>query len=217
MDFRQFMEGQESVYRKFRDYDILKDGILPSPDLSASFASYIVAFRFPPRVANKVEEVSEKISRVVPAIRYNRENVHAAITTGRTRYESADQGRLKEMSRKLHAIRHQLKFPYIDYNGWLYKGDTVIVEGWPTRDFLETPESVLNALEDEDFRYPLDARITASMFRDKILDENITDFLNLMKTAPRIGLARPMAIDVGYFTSTPEKFDFVTYERFKLP
>jgi len=50
------------------------------------------------------------------------------------------------------------------------------------------------------------------MFHKKRLKKLIKTF----EKSSALGKTKPDFIDVGYFIFTPEKFEFTTYERFKL-
>ena len=217
MDFTEFIAKQEEVYNKFRDISKLEiEGTKPSiPD---SQGGYLIIFRHPLKVTEKVEGFSKRISQIVPAIVYDSATIHTTISDFGIKEGFAPE---KDILEKLCNSARRVFFkdtPAISYSEWLYNQNTVIVAGMPDETFLEIAQGIYSSGEKNGIklRMPWGAHITVNRFTEQKSPEELKDFFKLMKEAPVLGKSVPENIDVAYFDFSPKGFKTTTYERFKL-
>ncbi|MBI2580055.1 MAG: hypothetical protein HYW27_04085 [Candidatus Aenigmarchaeota archaeon] len=222
--YAEFMAKQNRIYDKFRDTSgITAEGTNPSKEVLEGRGGYIIAFRHPPKITDPLAVFSERISRTIGALVYGTENAHTTIATYGIKPDfSRDDTILDEMAAAASLTHLDIEdpesgckeSPEIDYGEWLYNQDSVIVAGMPNERFVHAINSTVEyPLE---FRPSWGAHMTGARFRERALPEQLVEFFNLMKEAPRLGRSRPTSIDAGHFLLTQEEFRFVTYDRFYL-
>lgn len=217
MEFQEFLRKQEEVYNKFRDISKLQnEGI--KPNIPKSQGGYLIVFRHPLEIAQKVEGFSRRISQAVPAIIYDSANVHTTISDFGIKEDFVPE---KDTLEKLcNSVRGAVitNKPLISYSEYLFNQNTVLVAGISNQAFLEVAQNIYSSAEGKgiQLRLPWGAHITANRFVEQKSPEKLKDFFKLMKEAPVLGNSVPENIDVAYFDFSPNGFKITTYERFSL-
>jgi len=217
MEFEEFLTKQEEVYNRFRDTSKLKaEGT--KPNIPKHQGGYLIVFRHPLEIAQRVGEFSNRISQTVPAIVYDANTVHTTISDFGIKEDFVPE---KNTLRRLcNSVKETVIIgkPIISYSEWLYNQNTVLVAGIPNQRFLEIAQKIYSSGEKNgvQLRLPWGAHITSNRFTEQKTPEELKDFFKLMKEAPVLGESVPENIDVAYFDFSPEEFKTVTYERFNL-
>lgn len=226
----EFLQKQEEVYKKFKDKDkFLKEGVVPN--VKPQQSGYLVVFRHPDSIAEKVQKLSEKVNKITPVILYNKPHIHTTITDYKLTEQdfNPDKDVLANMARAVHDIKKEIVAPEIFYNGWLTNSNTVIAAGIPDNNFIDISEKYVNAaikqgLESDPknggVRMPWGAHITTARYMNKLDPvkdkEKIKELLETVKYAPILGFSKTEFIDVGYFTIKGDKMEYTISERFKF-
>lgn len=217
MGFKEFIEKQTEIYGKFRREGVSK-GINPSNQVTEGLGGYLIALRHPSRITDALGAFSERIARVVPAITYGPRNAHTTVSDFEVSPEfHIDPRILNVLGNSIISLRATAS-PEIDYSGWLYNGNIVIVAGKPNPRFLSLAESVIEACKKKDIelRLPWGAHITAARFTESRPAKDLKDFLALMREAPILKKSKPTSIDVCYYHMDKKGFNLEVYDRFRL-
>jgi len=67
MEFSDFLEKQDEVYGRFRDTSGVNKGGVEAHDLNGK-GVYIIAFRHPEEVAQRIEAFSRRIADTIPVL-----------------------------------------------------------------------------------------------------------------------------------------------------
>lgn len=217
MEFKEFLDKQEEVYSRFRDTSkVQTDGTKPS--IPERQRGYVIIFRHPPEIAQKMSDFSRRISQVVPSLFYDFDTIHTTISdliVGENFTPEKDT--LEKLCDSVRGTRIANK-PQILYSEWLYNQNTVLVSGIPNQFFFEIVQGVYSLGKQKGLgvRLPWGAHITVSRFLEEEKPEKLTDFFKLMKEAPELKASVPENIEVGYFDFGRAGFKITTHERFKL-
>jgi len=217
MEFREFLRKQEEVYNQFRDISKLEiEGT--KPNIPNSQGGYLIAFRHPSEITQKIDGFSRRISQVVPIMVYDSATIHTTISDLDVRENFTPQKEI--LNRLTNSVREVVIIdkPTISYSEWLYNQNTVIVAGVPNQIFSKVSQDVYSSGEKNGvkLRLPWGAHITADRFTEEKNPKELKDFFKLMKEAPVLGESIPENIDVAYFDFSPRGFKITTYERFSL-
>lgn len=217
MDFQEFLIEQEKVYSRFRDTSkLVTEGTRPNiPD---SQGGYLIVFRHPRDIAERIGEFSKRISQTVPAIVYDSETVHTSISDYGLREGFVPEKEV--LSSLCDSVKETVTLgrPKINYFSWLYNQNTVIVAGTPDKRFFQMAKGVYSAAEKRGLklRLPWGSHITANRFTGQRSPKELEDFFRLMDEAPVIGESVSELIDVAYFNFSPQGFKVTVHERFSL-
>jgi hypothetical protein len=220
MKLEEFLDSQEDIYDSFRDISgIIQRGL--SADEKIGTGGYLIALRHPCAVSEKISDFSNFVSKYVPSIAYNAEDIHTTISDfSAGRDFSPDNKVLDRLCGIVTAslANNTISAPEIKYGRWLYKPDAVIVPGIPDEKFIE----LSNAVVEEGMsagcalRNPWGAHITALRMNKAKPAHELAIFYNLMEFAPVVGKSRAESVDVGYFSIDKNKFSFIPYEKFRF-
>ena len=225
IDFNEFLDAQGKIYQKFRDNSeiVLEQGVKPDPFMNK--AGYLILLKHGDDITEPVSRFSERIGREVPALLYRSDTLHTtfsnyAVTDLVQGQEfNVDKGLenklLSAVGRVVNQRDSQLEITYPD---WLYNQTTVIVQGEATQGFLTLAERIQSEGLNEGvvLSLPWGAHITSARFLQSRRPEEIADFFKLMQEAPALGVSRPQHLEIGYFTLSPQNFNYQTIERFTL-
>ncbi len=144
MDFEEFLTKQESIYEKFRDVTSLqKEGLVPK--IPKQQGGYLIAYRYPNKVIDALGEFSHQVSKIVPAIVYDRTNAHTTISDFQVQNDfSPENSTLEGLSKIVHANLPLPKDVSINYIEWLLNQNTGILAGQPNQSFFEGANQIVN-------------------------------------------------------------------------
>jgi hypothetical protein len=230
MEFQEFLTEQEKVYTKFRDASKTVETEGTKPNLPQNpQGGYLIAFRHPLEIAERIEAFSMRLAQTVPLMVYDAKTIHTTLSDYGIREDfSPDKTILDKLC---GAVRRHMTVepPKISYAEWLYNQNTMIIAGVPNSEFLQIANQVIagespyatfkadNRLLSEagiKLRMPWGAHITAGRFTEQRTPKELSDFFKLIKEAPEIGEGIPPNIDVSYFNFSKEGFKLTTYDRF---
>lgn len=218
MNFIEFITKQNRIYGEFRDTSkVMAEGI--SPRIFENEGGYIIAYRHPKNIVNGVEEFSKKVNRVVPSIKYDKDNVHTTFATYKVSNNfQVDNYILEKLSNIISSNLALIKEVEIEYSEWLLDQTTGIVGGVPNKELFENAELIVEAARQEgiELKLPWGAHITTNRFLETIPNDQIFKLISLFKNSKPLGTSKPEYIDVGYFNTTSNEFRFNIYKRFKL-
>lgn len=218
MNFLEFINKQNRIYDEFRDTSkVMVEGIVPK--IFENEGGYIIAYRHPENIVKRVEEFSEKVSRIVPSIKYHKDNLHTTFATYSVSNNfQVDKYTLEKLSNIISSNLALIKEVEIDYSEWLIDQTTGIVGGIPNKEFFENAELIVKAAKQDEIelKLPWGAHITTNRFLQTIPKNQIVELISLFKNSKPLGISKPKYIDVGYFNTTSKEFRFTIYKRFNL-
>ena len=216
-DFNEWLLKQQEVYTRFRNSTIKIEGTRPNTP-TKNTGGYLVAFRHPEEVREKISSFSRKIAETTPLLIYGKDVIHTSITDFSVMENfSPEPGILRSLCDIVRKFNNK-QSPKIDYQQWLYNQNTIILEGTPNELFFNYGWDVKNSGGEKhiQLRLPWGAHITANRFKEEKNPEELRDFFKLMREAPVIGMTFPECIDVCTFSFDINGFELKTYERFNL-
>lgn len=216
MELSDFLNKQREIYDKFRNNKVKETGINPKQELLKGVGSYLIVFRHSLDVIESLDEFSYKVSREIPSITYGLSNAHTTISDYELGPEFIPKKQTLEKLTLATSIASERSVPKINYNEWLYNGDSIIAAGIPDGQFLEIVEHIIDNSKrlGIDLRYPWGSHITAARFTAPKKPEELRAFFELIKEAPQLGISKPKKIDLcvqrinylGHSLSTIERF-----------
>ncbi|MDP2926002.1 MAG: hypothetical protein Q8N99_06525 [Nanoarchaeota archaeon] len=215
MDFQEFLEKQSNIYSSFIESIVRTSGI--EPKIPKNQGAYLIAFRHPEEITERVARFSNRIADALPAIVYDKSNVHTSIFVyGLKEDFNPDADVLDNLNKAVKGISRQV--PKIDYRQWLYNRECVIVEGIPDKRFLDIAIKIKSSAEVHglELKLPWGAHITASRFKEPRNPDELGDFFKLMSEAPLLGESRPVRIGIGYFNISPNGFLYKVLQNIEL-
>ncbi len=228
MEYDDFIRKCSGIYSQFRDQTKIKTEGL-RPNVPEKQGGYLITFRHPTEVADRVGELSEKVAKVVPSIVYDRSNVHTTISDFNVSDEfSPDPSILQKLADTSTDIigcyygcleDGELEPMKINFTEWLFNQNTGIVAGIPNKSIFEITQEYIEIAKKYDdimLRMPWGAHITACRFLETANPEQIDELNRIFKGQSPIGNSRPESIDVGHFTLSPEGFEYDIFESFYL-
>jgi hypothetical protein len=217
MTFKEFQKKQESIYSKFRNTSqIQQEGIVPG---LLNQGGYIVLFKHPSHITEKLTEFSEKVDQVIPSITYNAQNAHTTISDyGIEINFTPDIEKLQALSNIICREIPLLKPCSIDYKEWLLNQSTGIAAGYPNEQFYNNVQQIINSAKKQgiELRIPWGAHMVSNRFKEKQSPEETSELIKLFQDSNPLGISKPVSIDISYFDFNPEKFDIKKYETFSL-
>jgi hypothetical protein len=221
MDFQEFLTKQEEIYEKNRDTSkVREEGIKHG---APSKGGYLVIFEHPDYITEPLEEFSDRISRVAPAITYGQRNAHTTISdylvTDLDEFSPDEEILAKLSCGVTRAIYggEDTKFPIVHFNEKsLYNQSSVITPGVPDETFFDITQSIIEGCKREgiELRMPWGAHMTTARFTSSRAPEELAEFYELMENAPILGPSVVEAINVGYFEMSEKGFKLHKTNRF---
>lgn len=206
MNLPEFNAHQESIYTKMSQR-YAENGISYSPLLNQTWM-LIVALRYGNQVTDYVEDLSERISTVIPSMLYNKWNIHTTIGSYWSEKEGACVSE-KEKQELLSALKEECvglestEFEIDSMNPILW-GDSVILPWIPQHKSyidIHTWLSLNSNIRTSSYRKGWWAHITTARFSQDSKwvgeRESVEDILRM---TPPLGIIRPNALEVFSFT-----------------
>ncbi len=218
MNFESFLHGQNEIYEKFRDTSKVTSEGITAHQLDNS-GGYFVALRHIPEITYKIEEFNRWIAKVVPTVHYDSRAIHTTISDyGIKQKFSPDISVLSKLRHGVHQRKKDLRSPEIEYGSWLYNQNSIIIPGIPNQTLFEDSLAIQESMRSQgiELRFPWGAQITATRFTQNREAKELSNFFELMKSAPIIGKSRPFAIDVGYYRFNNGEINFEVFSRLNL-
>ncbi len=216
MDFEEFLKNQEEVYAKFGDQKKLREqGLVPN--VSQIYGGgYLVSFRYPNDVTSRVDDLSRRVSAIIPSIEYNYDNIHTTLTNYHQGVGFSPNGNILDaLSEASRTVRNRVRPPVVDFRRWLYNQDSLIAAGYPNDLFLEASKVLDDGVRKTGLRFKSawGAHITANRFLEDVEPEKLEEFFRLVDSTSVPGTSQPFAIDVGYVSTSPEGFVYQVTDR----
>lgn len=212
-----FLQNQRDIIEKdFVQSKVRVEGTSP-PDYVAAGrerVEYGALLRHPDYIAGPVEEFSLRISTLVPSLYCPKADVH----TGLVQYRGAE-GReivLKLLADATYKALRDFRSPRMGYDEWYFNQDSVIVAGQTDQAFIDIANGIMANYQGNGLRVKWGAQITANRFTEKRSPEELQEFFDLMKRAPRLGLSRPTILDIINQTISRHGSTIGIYERFEI-
>ena len=224
VDLERFLSDQASIFSRFRDTTtVTSDGLKASPLLGQpSRGSYLIALRHPKEITEPIEALSRRITETVPALMYDKANIHTTLALYRAGpYFSPDESVLEDLAACVQDALPQLESPRIRYEEWLYNQDSVIIKGEAKADFFRLANTIFASLQQAgigEIRVPWGGHITVSRFSEARSPDQLGAFFQLMKSIrPLRRESRPKYLDMGHTTMDgKEGFFYHIHRRFEL-
>lgn len=224
LDFDSFREEQERIYENFRiaSEQMRREGAFADPVATSRKGGILVVFRHSLEVAHTIGELSKQIAERVPAVLYDSESIHTTIfdhgvADGRVVPQS--DALLEKIGLIVSSLdRRIVGDAAVELGGILVNRTTAIVAGTPNLAFLRTAETLQKACQDEGIvvRLPWGGHVTASRFREPFPAETAASLLDFVARVPPIGKSNLVAIDIGAFRCTSDRFIVDTQTHISL-
>jgi hypothetical protein len=218
MDFDEFLRKEKEVYDRFRDTSKLVVAGL-DPKIPTQQGGYLITYRHPNSITNRLGEFSRQVSEIVPSIIYDRENAHTTISDFQVQDNfSAETTTLNQLADIVYSCLPLSGVVFINYSGWLLNQNTGIAEGYPNQPFVEHASKIVDLSHSNgvQIRPPWGAHITTSRFLQTCSQEEVSELIDLFKHTKPLGESKPEFLDVGYFIFSREGFKYNIHERFKV-
>jgi len=216
MNFKEFLEKQESIYDKFRTSNLGIDGTKPS--LPSHSGGYLVVLRHRPEIAEQIQKMSDSASKIVPSITYHSTEAHTTITDTIVQNDfSPDIITLKDLSKAvLKLLNSKTAFQEISiaYSSWLSNQNTLIAQGMPNEAFFNAVKEI-SSYEDS-FRMPWGAHSTIARYAKEMSADQIQGLFALLERTPALGESKPIAVDTGHYFINKGKPEFTTFKRHEI-
>ncbi|MFH1503104.1 MAG: hypothetical protein ABIE36_00400 [Candidatus Diapherotrites archaeon] len=217
MEFKDFLEKQNSIYSRMESSSLEETGVVPN--IPKYQGSYLIVFRHPDKIVESATNVSYKVSEIIPSIIYDKSNLHTTILVEGTSDDfSLDKGVLEELSKSVDSSVKGLRRPTINYDSWLYNKNSLIAKGNPDENFFNTMQEIGKNSKQRGLETTLawGAHMTVNRFTEERNPNNISDIIKVINEMPALGESKPFIVDVGHFIFTPKGFDYYSYEQFKI-
>lgn len=236
--FEQWLEKQNGIYQKsFRDQKsaVLQKGLKPDPAIAKRDGGFIVAFRHPSSISEKIEEFAKNINCLAnlrPVLPYYGEIVHTTIGTVSVGPGFVVDPDKEDHQRIINALWWAVCYVFADpetcsldigpieinYPEYLFNQTTVIARAEPNENFFKGIEAIKEIVKHRtvDLSPSWGAHITVARFTHNVApgQEGLEfQFPELCKEAVVPGRSRVAAIDVGSFLVDSGGFSFRTYHR----
>jgi hypothetical protein len=231
MNFDEYSLTLSRAYRRFQDKKSLEsNGIVPN--LPKHMGGYLVAFRFPQEVGDRVAAFSEGVNSIVSSVTYDRLNALMSISTMDESYSFRPEDSVLE--RLCDAVRLAVgswdRSAYtdfcIDYCSWLMNQNRGIAAGFPGRKLYARMNSIVDYVNasskgTEEFpaihlEFPKMCHMTVARFKEKAEDRAVKDLIAYFDSSEPLGACRPNRIEVGHFSQSLKKFEFTMYDSFGI-
>ncbi len=179
---------------------------------------YVLALRMPPRVAERIAEVSSRIQQVIPSIAYDGTNIHTTVLVFDVQKNFSPQdGVLDQFAQCVRAVgkRNNIR---VNYARWMANRNSVIVSGAAPESFFAYCRSAHGAVVHCGKKVELSwgSHATVNRFLGSGFVDEVPELLRICEKAKPIGVVSPVAIDAAYFMQTPTEFTFHTHDRLSL-
>lgn len=213
-----FSENQRNIIeRDFVRSKIWAEGTSP-PDYMTSDGvriEYGALLRHPDYIAEPVEEFSQRIASLTLSLYCPKNDVHTGLV--QYRGDESKEVVLRLLADATHKSLRELQSPHLNYDRWYCNQDSVIVAGQADQAFVDIANSIMTNYQGSGIRVKWGSQITANRFTERRSPEELQEFFELMKSAPRLGLSRPTILDVISQTISKNDSIIETYERFTIP
>jgi hypothetical protein len=238
-EFNQFLEKQNGIYAKFEAANAQigeTEGVKPDTGGLAKQARFIIALRYPEKVGLLVEEFSAEVADAVGAATYGPHNAHSTLSDLKPDegVVEINLGSIPEDEELIldtlaratrEAIDQGLEFlpdSEVRFDNHLTNGSTVVAPGQPNEDVWKLKQLILEQTKKGGIDLGSGAwgfHMTESRFKEahNVDSPEVARLVRIIEAAGSLGVAKPTAVDVGYFNTNPEDgFVLTTYERFDL-
>ncbi len=201
IDLERFLEEQSAFYDKLTrtNSSIGKEGLVPSSKLfESNRGGYNISLRYPDHITDQIAAFSERIASTVPALRYDKNNIHTTLLVYGIGPDFAqDQKTIDVLCAGVKKSLPYCSRPEMLLQEYLCKSDSIIIKAVAGAEFVDLANSVLSSLNDSDInsvlsslddydprkeklRLPSSGHITVSRFTERVPPERLDDFLTLI-------------------------------------
>jgi hypothetical protein len=231
-----YINNQNTVFDNFRatTSEVGKSaGIERDPGVDPQGA-FLIAWRFPEKTTQLVNEFSQEVMKATPAIHYGPENAHVTLSDHNLRrgqdviiasaHNPEDEATLDTLTAAVKTAlentgKQLVSGCAVTFEEMLTNRKMIIAAGTPTESIWQLNQEVLAASQDLgiDLKGTWGAHMTTSRFTEDRPPEEVGKLMQVVHDAPSLGLVVPSSLDVGYFHTDPQNgFVFTPYERFEL-
>jgi hypothetical protein len=224
MTYNNYLQTAQSIFDGFPNEQIwAQGGFQVNHQLQKPEAGYCVVLRYDEKVTSVIAQFMKKIHAVLPGpLTYNEENLHSTIGTfGKMdmnafvpdptiiRYlaESVEKG-ISGCSRNIG----------IDFGKWLYNEEAILVSGHPNQALWHLCLNIENTLQENNLPIAMGRimHITTARFTGSVSFQAFEQFRGIMKSAPVLGSAKPIAIDLATWSCDGLNFKLHIHTHFSL-
>ena len=193
-----FVEKNEFTVRQTRIYNEIEENALNLDRLKkAEFRNnggYIIALRHSDNVIEIIKELNEKISEIIPIMKYDEFNIHTTMAS------FGECPEFKPVEQVLDTIS--------DYSALILAGEF-------NEAFYKNCKNIISALQSEnmEFKFPWGTHITVCRFLEDGDYEKVQQLKNVLGNYETEIYSELQVIDIGYYTNDGKKFELHTYKR----
>lgn len=225
---QDFSARQEQIYGVFRERAALvrEEGTKPSEIIGGN-GSYSIVMRWPEEIMESYEGFALRLEKTAHLYTYDRSLAHTTLFRSvETEDFLPDTAVLNEITRHTHSLLQKgvpsFNGQEVDFFGWLYNQDTVIVAGSHIKGlgkFVSATKYLMDAcqrLEGVEWQAGWGAYMTAARFNRTQDPGELKEFFRSMDGAPSLGYGVPVKLDVCYGYLMPGELQMQIHESFTL-
>ena len=215
-----FVEKNEFTVRQTRIYNEIEENALNLDRLKkAEFRNncgYIIALRHSDNVIEIIKELNEKISEIIPIMKYDEFNIHTTMASfGECPEFKPVEQVLDTISDILLSASAGYEKMKIYYYNLLLDYSALILAGEFNEAFYKNCKNIISALQSEnmEFKFPWGTHITVCRFLEDGDYEKVQQLKNVLGNYETEIYSELQVIDIGYYTNDGKKFELHTYKR----
>jgi hypothetical protein len=224
MTFELFIENAQAIFDSFPNERVwLQGGLRANRQLGKPEAGYCIVLRYDEKTTRAIEIFMRRVRSVLPpVVAYNQQNLHTTVGTygkGNLQGFKPEPATLQRLMESVETgLSNQLHDLQIDFGGWFYNDETILISGYPNLELWQLCQNIGNTCQNNGF--PLEMgrmmHVTTARFISNITGLEFDKFSNIMKTAPVIRTVTPSSIDLATWSCDGLKFNLVTHKRYLL-
>lgn len=177
---------------------------------------YIIALRHSDNVIEIIKELNEKISEIIPIMKYDEFNIHTTMASfGECPEFKPVEQVLDTISDILLSASAGYEKMKIYYYNLLLDYSALILAGEFNEAFYKNCKNIISALQSEnmEFKFPWGTHITVCCFLEDGDYEKVQQLKNVLGNYETEIYSELQVIDIGYYTNDGKKFELHTYKR----
>lgn len=218
-----FVGKNEFTVRQTRIYNEIEENALNLDRLKkAEFRNnggYIIALRHSDNAIEIIKELNEKISEIIPIMKYDEFNIHTTMASfGECPEFKPVEQVLDTISDILLSASAGYEKMKIYYYNLLLDYSALILAGKFNGAFYKNCKNIISALQSEnmEIKFPWGTHITVCRFLEDGDNKKVQQLKNVLGNYETEIYSEPQAIDIGYYTNDGKKFELHTYKRIML-
>jgi hypothetical protein len=216
MTYKEFQDKQESIYK---DFEISKssltiNGLEPKITKNTSLNGYLVICRHESNIAKQANNLSQKVSEIVPSLVYSPQHIHTTVSDYSISESTVlDKTLLEKLAQVVNNVKSKFSTFEISYNRWLINQNSIIAQGYSEEMFFNIADLIINEASKLDIklRYPYMSHITVSRFFEPIKDQDkLEKLIKFVDETKPLAISHINTLEVGFVSHHEGKIDLIS-------